>query len=119
MQKITPFLWFERDMPSIIAFYQSVFPGTTASGAGALSDTPSGTVEMATLTIFGVNFDLMTAGPYLPFNPSVSFIISCDSESEVDTLWRTLSSTGKVLMDLAAYPFAEKYGWVVDQYGVS
>ncbi|MBI5139422.1 VOC family protein [Candidatus Nomurabacteria bacterium] len=119
MQKITPFLWFEKNMKEITDFYISVFPGTKVKGNGELEGTPSGAVQMATLEIFGTNFNLMTAGPYLPFNPTVSFIISCDSLSEVDDLWSKLSSTGKILMELSKYPFAEKYGWVEDKYGVS
>ncbi len=120
MKKITPFLWFEKNMKEITDFYISVFPGTRLLGAGGeLDNTPSGTVQMASLEIFGTKFDLMTAGPYLPFNPTVSFIIFCENTDEVDMLWEKLSKTGKVLMDIAAYPFAEKYGWVQDQYGVS
>lgn len=119
MQKITPFLWFEKNMKEVTDFYISVFPGTAVKGGGELDNTPSGTVQMVTLNIFGMNFDLMTAGPYLTFNPTVSFIISCDSLEEVDMLWNKLSVTGKVLMELSNYPFAEKYGWVQDPYGVS
>lgn len=119
MQKITPFLWFEKDIKDIIAFYKSVFPGTQSSGQSELEDTPSGTANMATLTIFGTQISIMTAGPYLPFNPTVSFIISCETMEEVDVLWEKLTSTGTVLMELASYPFAEKYGWVKDRYGVS
>lgn len=119
MQKITPFLWFEKNMKEITDFYVSIFPEAHAQSSGTLSDTPSGAVEMATLTLYGQDFSLMTAGPYLPFNPTVSFIVSCDSADEVDDLWVKLSNTGKVLMELASYPFSEKYGWIQDKYGVS
>ena len=119
MQKITPFLWFEKNMKEITDFYVSVFPGTKVKSDGDLENTPSGTVQMASVEIFGTKFSFMTAGPYLPFNPTVSFIITCDSPEEVDDLWNKLSSTGKILMPLSSYPFADKYGWVMDKYGVS
>jgi len=119
MQKITPFLWFEKDMKKITDFYLSVFPGSKIKSSGGLDHTPSGHVSTATIEIYGLDFSLMTAGPYLPFKPTVSFIISCDSADEVKTLWARLSATGKILMELSAYPFAEKFGWVQDQYGVS
>lgn len=119
MQKITPFLWFEKNMKEITDFYVSVFPGAHVQSNGILSDTPSGQAEMATLTLYGQDFSLMTAGPYLPFNPTVSFIVSCDSADEVDALWGKLSTEGTVLMGLASYSFSEKYGWVQDKYGVS
>jgi predicted 3-demethylubiquinone-9 3-methyltransferase (glyoxalase superfamily) len=119
MQKITPFLWFEKDMKKITDFYLSVFPGSKLKSSGGLDGTPSGHVSTATVEIFGMDFSLMTAGPYLPFNPTVSFIISCDTQEEVEALWAKLSPTGKILMELSSYPFAEKFGWVQDQYGVS
>ena len=119
MQKITPFLWFEKDMAGIVAFYQSVFQGTVVKSGGELSDTPSGTVQMATLEIFGMNIDVMTAGPYLPFNPTVSFLIACDSAAEVDSLASKLNEGSTVLMELGNYSFAERYTWMTDRYGVS
>lgn len=119
MQKITPFLWFEKDMKGITDFYLSVFPGSKIKSSGEIENTPSGTVQTESVEIFGTSFNFMTAGEYLPFNPSVSFIVSCDSLEELETLWSKLSKTGKVLMDFGTYPFAEKYGWVQDQYNVS
>jgi len=119
MQKITPFLWFEKDMKAVTDFYLSVFPGSTTSYAGSLSDTPSGHVDMATLSLYGKDLSLMTAGPYLPFNPTVSFTVSCESEDEVRALHEKLSVGGKDLMPLQAYPFAKMYAWVSDKYGVS
>lgn len=119
MQKITPFLWFEKNLKEVTDFYVSVFPNSKVKSNGELENTPSGTAQMASLEIFGVNFSLMSAGPYLPFNPTVSFIISCDSEEELNDLWNKLSATGKILMLLDSYPFADKYGWTEDKYGVS
>jgi predicted 3-demethylubiquinone-9 3-methyltransferase (glyoxalase superfamily) len=119
MQKITPFLWFEKDIKKITDFYLSVFPGSKIKSSGGLDNTPSGHVSTVTMEIFGMDFSLMTAGPYIPFNPTVSFIVSCETLEEVEALWGKLSATGKILMELSAYPFAEKFGWVQDQYGVS
>ncbi len=119
MQKITPFLWFEENMKEITDFYTSAFPGSKIKDEGQLENTPSGTVQTRTIEIFGTNLNLMTAGPYLPFNPTVSFIVVCESPEEADSLWTTLSSSGKILMEMSSYPFAEKYGWVQDKYNVS
>jgi predicted 3-demethylubiquinone-9 3-methyltransferase (glyoxalase superfamily) len=119
MQKITPFIWFEKNMKEITDFYTSVFPLSTVKSVGELSDTPSGNVEMATLTIYGQSFSLMTAGPMYRFTPAVSFIINCDTNEEADELWGKLTREGKTLMPMDSYPFADKYGWVMDRYGVS
>ena len=53
------------------------------------------------------------------FTPSTSFFVSCESEAEVDRIFSTLSEGGGVLMDLGSYPFAKRYAWVNDRFGVS
>lgn len=45
----------------------------------------------------------------LSFNESVSFIINCHDQQEIDYFWDKLS----------AVPEAEQCGWVKDQYGIS
>ncbi len=119
MQKISPFLWFEKDMDQVVKYYQSLFPNVTTSGKSGLDNTPSGAVQMESITIYGTRFDLMTAGPYLPFNPTVSFIINCDTPQEAEDLWSKITAEGKALMPLQKYDFAEKFGWAQDKYGVS
>jgi predicted 3-demethylubiquinone-9 3-methyltransferase (glyoxalase superfamily) len=61
----------------------------------------------------------ISAGPLFKFNPSVSFHVKLKTIEEVDAIWEQLSSGGKVLMPLDAYPFSERYGWVEDKYGLS
>ena len=64
MKKITPFLWFDKNLKEIVDFYTSVFPGTKLLSNGSLSDIPSGEIEMATIQIFDQELNLMTAGPF-------------------------------------------------------
>jgi predicted 3-demethylubiquinone-9 3-methyltransferase (glyoxalase superfamily) len=109
MKKITPFLWFDKNLKEITDFYMSVFPGATLKSNGSLSDTPSGAVEMATLEIFGQELSLMTAGPMYRFTEAISFVISCDNQEETDYYWNKLS----------AVPEAEQCGWLKDKYGLS
>jgi len=109
MQKITPFLWFDKNLKEITDFYVSVFPDAKVRSNGNLSDTPSGEVEMATLEIFGQEFGLMTAGPMFKFNEAISFVINCDTQEEIDYYWGKLS----------AVPAAEQCGWLKDKYGLS
>jgi predicted 3-demethylubiquinone-9 3-methyltransferase (glyoxalase superfamily) len=119
MQKITPFLWFEKDMNAVVDYYASIFPDVSTSSSGELENTPSGTVQMKSISIFGTRFDLMTAGPYLSFNPTVSFIISCESQDEAQDLWNKIIKEGKELMPMQSYDFAPMFGWAQDKYGVS
>jgi predicted 3-demethylubiquinone-9 3-methyltransferase (glyoxalase superfamily) len=109
MKKITPFLWFDKNLKEITDFYLSVFPEAKLIVNGTLSDTPSGEVEMATLEIFGQELSLMTAGPIFKFNEAISFVIRCDNQKEIDYYWNKLS----------AVPEAEQCGWLKDKYGLS
>ena len=109
MKKITPFLWFDKNLKEITDFYVSVFPGAKMRSNGALSETPSGNVEMATLEILGQELNLMTAGPMFKFNEAISFVIRCENQEEIDYYWSKLS----------AVPAAEQCGWLKDKYGLS
>jgi predicted 3-demethylubiquinone-9 3-methyltransferase (glyoxalase superfamily) len=109
MKKITPFLWFDKNLKEITDFYISVFPEAKLTSNGALSDTPSGNVEMATLEIFGQELSLMTAGPMFKFTEAISFVVRCENQEEIDYYWSKLS----------AVPKAEQCGWLKDKYGLS
>jgi predicted 3-demethylubiquinone-9 3-methyltransferase (glyoxalase superfamily) len=109
MKKITPFLWFDKNLKEITDFYVSVFPDAKVHSNGVLSDTPSGNVEIATMEICGQELSMMTAGPMFKFNEAISFVITCDNQEEIDYYWDKLS----------AVPEAEQCGWCKDRYGLS
>lgn len=120
MQKITPHLWFDKDAVDAAEFYVSVFgKGSIVKNISGLDNTPSGSVELVTFELLGLEFQAISAGPLFKFNPSVSLLVTCNSTHEVDTLWEKLSNGGMVLMELGAYPFSERYGWLQDKYGLS
>ena len=110
MKKITPFLWFDKNLKEILDFYVSVFPDAKVRGNGNLSDTPSGEVEMATIEIFGQELSLMTAGPMFKFNEAISFVITCEDQAEIDYYWNALTSNGGQ---------ESQCGWCKDKYGLS
>jgi predicted 3-demethylubiquinone-9 3-methyltransferase (glyoxalase superfamily) len=125
--KITPFLWFDKEAKEAANLYTSLFRATFDASRGeselksrtTLDDTPSGTVEMVSMRLLGEAFSLMSAGPLFKFNPSVSFLVACQAKEEVDGLWNELSKGGTALMELGEYPFSQRYGWVLDRYGLS
>jgi predicted 3-demethylubiquinone-9 3-methyltransferase (glyoxalase superfamily) len=120
MQKLTPHLWFDKEAKEAAAFYTSTFTGKDSriKSTSTLHDTPSGSVDLVTMELLGQEFALISAGPLFKFNPSISFLVLCQSKEEVDALWSKLSA-GTPLMELGAYPFSERYGWTRDQYGLS
>ena len=119
MQKITPHLWFDKEAKEAAEFYTSAFIDSQIKGTVALENTPSGAVDIVTITLSGQKFTLISAGPYFKFTPAVSFLVACSTTEEVDALWERLSKGGSVLMALGEYPFSEKYGWAQDKYGLS
>lgn len=117
MQKIVPHLWFDREAKEAAAFYASVFGnGSTVKGVTAIHN---GSVDVVTFDLLGYRFMAISAGPLFKINPSVSFIVGCETREEVDRLWGSLIDGGMALMPLDKYPFSEWYGWLQDKYGLS
>ncbi|HEY6141720.1 MAG TPA: VOC family protein [Thermoanaerobaculia bacterium] len=119
MQKITTHLWFDTQAREAGEFYTSVFAGSRVKSVNTLHNTPSGDVDVVAIDLAGHEFTLISAGPLFKFNPSISFLVSCATAEEVDDLWGALSDGGAALMELGAYPFSERYGWLQDRYGLS
>lgn len=119
MQKIVPHLWFDKEADEASKFYMSLFENSKLLSRTTLHDTPSGTAELITIELAGQEFMLISAGPYFKFTPAVSFLIACNTIEEVEMLWSKLISGGGALMPLDFYPFSERYGWVIDRYGLS
>jgi len=120
MQKITSHLWFDQEAKEASKFYVSVFgKGSKVKNISKLENTPSGSVDILTFELMGREFQAISAGPLFKFNPSVSFHVIYKTKGAVDAIWEKLSEGGTVLMELGAYPFSERYGWVQDKYGLS
>lgn len=109
MPTITPFLWFDKEAGAAAKFYTSVFKDSKIKDTTLLHDTPSGTVEIVTIDLLGLEFQLMGAGPLFKFNEAISFVVHCETQKEIDYYWERLS----------ADPKAEQCGWLKDKYGVS
>jgi predicted 3-demethylubiquinone-9 3-methyltransferase (glyoxalase superfamily) len=57
----------------------------------------------------GQKYMALNGGPEFKFNESISFIINCDTQEEVDYFWEKLSAEGEKGL----------CGWLKDKYGVS
>ena len=84
MQKITPFLWFDKEARQAAKFYTSVFKDSEIKSPITLEDTPSGPVDIITITLFGQDFTLMSEGPQFKFTEARSFVIDCEEQEDVD-----------------------------------
>jgi predicted 3-demethylubiquinone-9 3-methyltransferase (glyoxalase superfamily) len=125
-QKITNYLWFDRQAEEAAKFYTSTLKNsgvgaiTRASEAGfEIHGIPEGMAMTVEFDIGGQNFMAINGGPLFKFTPAVSFLVACDTKKEVETIWDKLSEGGTALMELGEYPFSQKYGWIQDKYGLS
>lgn len=122
MQKIVPFLWFDGSSEEAMNFYTSIFKNSKMGRVnryGEAGPGPKGTVMSVTFQLEGQDFYALNGGPEFTFTPAVSFFVNCDTSEEIDGLWEKLSESGTVLMPLNKYPFSEKFGWVMDKFGIS
>ena len=109
-QKIVPHLWFDKEAVEAAQFYTSVFKDSRITNIATLYDTPSGTAVTVTFELCGQQFMAISAGPLFKFNESISFIVNCDSQEEIDYFWATLTSEGGE---------ESMCGWLKDKYGLS
>jgi predicted 3-demethylubiquinone-9 3-methyltransferase (glyoxalase superfamily) len=107
MQRIVPHLWFDKEAREAAEFYVSVFPDSKITSVTTLHDTPSGGVDVVSFELSGQAFMAISAGPMFKFNESVSFIVDCKTQAEIDYYWEKLS----------AVPEAEQCGWLKDNAG--
>lgn len=106
---IFPCLWYDGDAKESADFYCKVFDGKITA------DTP----VVMNIEIFGQKLMLLNGGPHFTKNASVSFMVICETEAEVQKYWDQLLDGGMALMPLDSYSWSKKYGWVKDKYGVS
>ena len=117
MQKITPFLWFDNQAEEAAKFYTSVFENSkigrilrydeaSAKAAGR----PAGSVLTVEFEIEGQKFTALNGGPQFKFNESVSFVVNCKTQEEVDYFWEKLTAGGGQ---------ESECGWLKDKFGLS
>lgn len=119
MQKIIPHLWYDKEAGKAANFYMSLFKDSKLIQRTIIEETPSGDAELLTIELMGYRLMLISAGPYFKFNPSISLLVSCKTEGEVEALATALLEGGQALMPLGSYDFSPKYAWVMDRYGLS
>lgn len=123
-KEINPFLMFANGAEAAMNFYASLFSGATVETLvryGAEGPGTEGSVKQATLLFLGRKLEFFDSPVRhaFTFTPAISFAVTCDDAAEVDRLFAGLSEGGQVLMALDAYPFARRFGWVNDRFGVS
>lgn len=113
-QKITPSIWVETTNAKAVAdYYLSIFKDGKLIEHHTYTNPPEaggGDFEMAMIEIAGMELSILAAGPYFKFNESVSFVINCQDQAEVDYYWNELTTNGGQ---------ESACGWCKDKYGLS
>jgi predicted 3-demethylubiquinone-9 3-methyltransferase (glyoxalase superfamily) len=116
MQKIQTFLWFNDQAEEAAKFYTSAIKNSRVIST---MPGPVGKPMGVTVELDGRELILFNGGPHYSPMDSISFTLYCTSEQEIDTLWKKFSDGGKVMLELAEYPWAKKYSWVEDKFGIN
>jgi predicted 3-demethylubiquinone-9 3-methyltransferase (glyoxalase superfamily) len=113
-QKITPSIWVEtKDAKAVADYYLSIFKVGRLKEHHKYTNPPEaggGDFETAIIEINGIEFNILAAGPFFKFNESVSFVINCKDQAEVDYYWSALTANGGQ---------ESSCGWCKDKYGLS
>jgi predicted 3-demethylubiquinone-9 3-methyltransferase (glyoxalase superfamily) len=100
LQKITPFLWFEKGAEEAANFYISIFKNSKV-----LSSNPM----VTSFEIEGLQVSILNGGPAFKLNEAFSFAISCETQDEINYYWEKLTAGGT----------GQQCGWLKDKFGVS
>jgi predicted 3-demethylubiquinone-9 3-methyltransferase (glyoxalase superfamily) len=125
MSKLISCIWFANNNgDEAVRYYIDTFttaPGEHHASLGdvtrapkaseEISGRPEGSVMTAECELDGMSLMALNGGPVEQFklNGSVSFIIECETQEEIDYFWEKLS----------AVPEAEQCGWCTDKFGVT
>src|SRR5216110_3303042 len=117
MQKITPFLWFDDQAEDAVNFYTSLFKNSKIGRilryneeAAEKTGRPIGSVLTIEFEIESQKFTALNGGPQFKFNESVSFVVNCETQEEVDYFWEKLTANGGE---------ESQCGWLKDKFGLS
>lgn len=120
-QKIIPNLWFDGKAEEAASYYLSIFkegkliqqtyyPNTVEEGLADFQLDMAGNLLTIEFEILGMRFMGINAGPQFQFNESVSFMIPCKDQEEIDYYWNALTENGGE---------ESVCGWLKDKYGLS
>jgi predicted 3-demethylubiquinone-9 3-methyltransferase (glyoxalase superfamily) len=111
MDAFTTCLWFDTQGEEAAKFYTSIFPN---SSLGKVTPYPTGERAGETMTVDfvlnGSKFVALNGGPEFRFNESISFMVPCADQAEIDHYWTALTEDGGE---------ESMCGWLKDKFGVS
>ena len=122
-QKITPFLWFDKNAEEAMNFYTGIFKSAKIVSIMRYPDGPlegpmkgpmkgmEGKVLTAVFELEGQQFMCLDGGPVFKPTSATSFYVECQDQAEVDYYWDRLTEGGN--------PTMQQCGWLMDKFGFS
>lgn len=115
-QRITSCFWFDGQAEQAAEFYTSIFPNSKIGEISRFGKEGfefhgmlEGTAMTVNFELDGIKFMGLNGGPHFQFNESISLVIHCANQSEIDHYWNSLTAAGK----------ESQCGWLKDQFGIS
>ena len=106
-------IWSNNRAAEMVKFYKSVFKGTKVDKFSYWGKNPmgvkDGSVLTAHITLLGQKLMLLNGYMEMPFNESISFVVPCKTQREIDTYWKKLTADGGKPVQC---------GWLIDKFGV-
>lgn len=110
-------LWFNNEAEEAAKFYTSIFKDGKikkiqryGKEGFEFHQQPEGSVMTVEFKANGLNFTALNGGPLFKFNESISLIITCDTQKEIDYYWKKLTAKGGQEVQC---------GWLKDKFGLS
>ena len=113
IQKIKPFLWFDKEAEDAAKFYVSIFKNSKILHVERYpegSPAPAGSVMIVNFELEGLQFTALNAGPQFKFTEAISFAVSTENQEETDYLWNKLTADGGQ---------ESQCSWLKDKFGLS
>lgn len=114
MGMVRTHLWFVEHGLEAAQFYASVIPSSRVTrvvhAPAGVPDVPEGTPFVVELELDGHAVTILTAGPAFTLDEAFSFVLSVDTQEEVDHYWEVLAADGGE---------HSRCGWLRDRFGVS
>ena len=112
-QKITTYLWFDREAEEAANLYTSIFKNSKILNVARYGDAgpgPKGTAMTVNFQLDGQEFIALNGGPMYKFTEAISLLVDCETQEEVDRLWNKLTADGGE---------QSMCGWLKDKFGLS
>jgi predicted 3-demethylubiquinone-9 3-methyltransferase (glyoxalase superfamily) len=109
---ISAFLWFDDNAEDAVELYTSVFPNSRRLGEVRNWDDRlglAGSIFTISFELDGQKFTALNGGPMYRFTEAISFVVRCETQTEIDFYWERLcegSNDGQC-------------GWLKDRFGLS